>query len=481
MAGPLHALDPRRPVLVGLGAANESEPVSELMTRAVRAAADDAGAPSLLAGLDHVLVPQGSWSLTDPARTVARRVGAVDARTVFCEIGVSQQEVINHALTMVASGESDAVAVVGGEGRAWARAGGVESDEEVEPPDQVLTRPPEFVADIEVAAGIAWPVVQQYALIENALGAAEGRSPDRQRHEIAALWARFNEVARTNPVAAFPAPLSADEIARPGPANRPLASPYNLWHSSQWTVDQASALLVCSAARAAAVGVPLDRWLFPHVALHCSSAVTLTARRHLHAWPAMGVLGRAAAARLGRPLREIALAELYSCFPVAVRVQQRELDLDQGATPTLTGGMAFAGGPFNHYVLLSTVTMGRRLRAVPGELGLVTTVSGMLSKPGLAVWSATPPADGGLVADLAAEADAATETRPVVEAPPPGSDPRRGGVRHRHLRRPGAGSTPSARSSWRTWPMGSAPLPPAKMPPPPVPRSPRAWSAGPSS
>jgi acetyl-CoA C-acetyltransferase len=199
-----------------------------------------------------------------------------------------------------------------------------------------------------------------------------------------------------------------------------LAFPYNLWHSSQWTVNQSSALLVCSAGAAAAAGVPPDRWLFPHVALHCSSAVTLTARRRLHAWPAMGVLGRAAAARLGRPLREIALAELYSCFPVAVRVQQRKLDLDQDATPTLTGGMAFAGGPFNHYVLLSTVTMGRRLRAVPGELGLVTTVSGMLSKPGLAVWSATPPADGGLVADLAAEADAATETRPVVDAPPPG-------------------------------------------------------------
>ena len=31
---------------------------------------------------------------------------------------------------MVASGESDAVAVVGGEARAWARGGGVESDEE---------------------------------------------------------------------------------------------------------------------------------------------------------------------------------------------------------------------------------------------------------------------------------------------------------------------------------------------------------------
>ena len=144
-------------MLVGLGSANESAPVRELMAQAVRAAGDDAGAPGLLTGLDHIVVPQGSWSLTDPARTVARRIGAASARTVLCEVGVSQQEVINHALTMVANGESDAVAVVGGEARAWARSGGVETDEDTRPPDQVLTRPPEFVAPIEVAAGMVWP------------------------------------------------------------------------------------------------------------------------------------------------------------------------------------------------------------------------------------------------------------------------------------------------------------------------------------
>ena len=97
-------------------------------------------------------------------------------------------------------------------------------------------------------------------------------------------------------------------------------------------------------------------------------------------------------AHLGRPLRELRLAEVYSCFPAAVRVQQRELGLDPAGTPTLTGGMAFAGGPFNHFVLQSLCVLGGRLRAEPAEQGLLTTVSGMLSKPGLAVWSATPPA-----------------------------------------------------------------------------------------
>ncbi len=112
----------------------------------------------------------------------------------------------------------------------------------------------------------------------------------------------------------------------------------------------------------------------------------------------MEVLGRAAAARIGRPVAEVDRLELYSCFPAAVRVQQRALGLDPVGTPTVTGGMAFAGGPFNNFVLQSTAAMAHVLRDEPGALGAVTTVSGLLTKPGIGVWSATPdgrPPAGG--------------------------------------------------------------------------------------
>jgi acetyl-CoA C-acetyltransferase len=416
---PDRAIDPRQPVVVGLGATNSPGPVVDLMTESVRRAAADAGAPELLGSIDRIVYTQGSWRLTDPGRTVARRIGAHRARTVLAEVGVSQQEVINAALAAVAAAECGAVAVVGAEARAWERQGGVEADEETEPPDDALMRPSEFIAPIEIAAGLAWPVIQQYALIENALAAAEELSSEMQREQIAALWSRFNEVATRNPDAAFGAPRSAHEIATPGTGNRPLAFPYNLRHSTQWTVDQSSALLICSTESATRMGIPRERWLFPHVALHCSEAVTLTARKRLHAWPAMGVLGRAAEAHLGVALRDLRLAEVYSCFPAAVRVQQRELGLDPSGTPTLSGGMAFSGGPFNHYVLQSLVTLGRRLRDEPDELGLLTTVSGMLSKPGLAVWAAWPPSRATLLADLTADARTATEVVPVVDEPPP--------------------------------------------------------------
>jgi acetyl-CoA C-acetyltransferase len=412
---PRRHFDPHTPVLVGVGTATSSASVVDLMTGAALAAGLDSGSSTLLGTVERVEVPQGSWSLKDPARIVAARVGAKDAQTYRYELGVSQQEVITQALIAIAQGEVDTVLVVGGEARTWARSGGEEGDVNHRPPDVTVTRPPAFVAPIEMAAGIVVPPVQQYALIENALAAHEHLDPTAHRDEVARLWARFNQVAQANPEALFPTPRSAMDIATPGPKNRPLAYPYNVRHASQWTVDQGSALLFCSAERAEATGVPRDRWVFPHVALHVSEAISLTSRRDMHSWPAMGVLGRAAAAHLQQPLSEIPIAEVYSCFPAAVRVQQRQLGLDPEGTPTVTGGMTFAGGPFNHFVFMAMATVVRQLREESSDLGLVTTVCGMLSKPGLAVWSATPPATkrGVLIADMAATASAHTATRPV--------------------------------------------------------------------
>jgi acetyl-CoA C-acetyltransferase len=127
------------------------------------------------------------------------------------------------------------------------------------------------------------------------------------------------------------------------------------------------------------------------------------------------VLGTASARRLGHPVAEAELIELYSCFPAAVRVQQRALGLEPGSTPTITGGMAFAGGPFNNFVLQSTAAVAIALRSRPGSLGVVTTVSGLLTKPGIGAWSASPDGQPALLGDLGEEAASATGVMDVVE------------------------------------------------------------------
>jgi acetyl-CoA C-acetyltransferase len=420
------SVDPRTPVLVGVGEAHRPvdgsgavEPL-ELMVEAAQAAAADAGAPSLLASVAMLAVPEGTWSYPDPGRLVAGRVGATGARTVRADVGVPQTAPVAVALDRIRRGELDVALVVGAEAMASAtaaqRAGGSvpETAQEGATPDERWSPQGEIMADAEVQAGM-WAPVDQYACIENALGHAEGQPFDEQLDDIAALWASFNAVATTNPLAAFGEPRTAAQLRVAGPGNRPLASPYAKWHVSQWSVDQAAALLLCSAGQAEAAGVPRDRWLFPHACVESEHMASLSRRAELHRWPAMGILGDAVAAHLGRPLREIEVQELYSCFPVAVRVQQRELHLDPGAPATVTGGMTFAGGPLNNFTYQATVEVAQRLRAAPDALGMVTTVSGLLTKPGITVWGAQP-APELLVADFGAEAAAATATLEVTNS-----------------------------------------------------------------
>ncbi len=281
-------------------------------------------------------------------------------------------------------------------------------------PDVLHRRPGPLLEAVEVAHRL-WDPVLQYAMIEQAFRKARGRTLDEGRGRVAALWADFNRVARHNPAASFPAPMEPSAIATPSPTNRPLAFPYNRWHASQWTVDQAAALLVCSVESARRFGIATDRWLFPLVGLESSHAVSLVSRAEPHRWPAMEVLALAASERLGRPVGDAEWIELYSCFPAAVEVQQRAIGVDPSRTPTVTGGMSFAGGPFNNFVYQAMGAMVPILRDDPGSLGVVTTVSGLLTKPAIGVWSTEPDGRPPLVADLAADAEAATRALDAVE------------------------------------------------------------------
>jgi acetyl-CoA C-acetyltransferase len=150
------------------------------------------------------------------------------------------------------------------------------------------------------------------------------------------------------------------------------------------------------------------------VALESSFSVPVVLRRELHRWPAMEVLGETAADHLGDPLTAMDYTELYSCFPAAVRVQQRALRLPVDGVPIITGGEPFAGGPWNNFVLQTTVAMVEKVRAAPGTRGLVTTVSGFLNKPGLAVYSTAPGDRPLLVADMRDRAEAATASAPLA-------------------------------------------------------------------
>jgi acetyl-CoA C-acetyltransferase len=84
--------------------------------------------------------------------------------------------------------------------------------------------------------------------------------------------------------------------------------------------------------------------------------------------------------------------DLYSCFPSAVQVAAAELGLGLDRPLTVTGGLTFAGGPWNNYVTHGIATMMTHLRADPEAYGLCTANGGHLSKHAVGVYSCRPPA-----------------------------------------------------------------------------------------
>jgi len=81
---------------------------------------------------------------------------------------------------------------------------------------------------------------------------------------------------------------------------------------------------------------------------------------------------------------------------------------------TVTGGMAFAGGPYNNYVIQATCRMAELLRERRGQTGLVTSVSGVLTKQGFGVWSTAAGTSGFRWEDVTAQVDASIDRKRVL-------------------------------------------------------------------
>jgi acetyl-CoA C-acetyltransferase len=398
------SLDPRTPVVVGAATLtqrvddpDEGVEAIELMRRVAVAAAHDSGAGGdLLASTGMVLVPKGTWTYQDPGRQVAATFGATP-HTVLAEVGVLQQTMLTRAAQAIAAGRVDVALVVGGEDKhrqLRAAIAGVERPPTVEPgaPDELWRPDGDILTRVEIERDLAVPA-QQYAVMEQALRHAEGRDDAAQAARLGALWARFAAVAATRPDAWDRSAPGPADIVEPGASNRMLASPYTRRLCSQWNVDQAAALVLVSAAEADRRGVPRDRWIFPWAAAESNAMIPMPARAELHRSAAMAHVGRAlvdAVDGLGS-LAEVDLVDLYSCFPAAVGIGARELGLDEERPLTLTGGMTFGGGPLNNYVLQALATLVQALRQQPGATGLVTAISGMMTKPGGSLWSTEPP------------------------------------------------------------------------------------------
>jgi acetyl-CoA C-acetyltransferase len=422
---------PHTPVIVGVGFHDEptadplacAEPYA-LMVRAVRRAAEDAGSADLVRQLESISVPQGMWQYRNPGKLVADALGCPGATSVIADLGVLQLTLLDDLCRAVARGEQTLGVVTGGEAqfrelRSMITRQPVADTEQPDGtplPDVHHTSPDPFCSDLEPARGLNVPV-EYFAIIESALRHADGLDVETHRDRLARLYADFSAIAAANPRAWRREPVSADEIRNPSARNAMLAFPYTKRHCSQWNVNQAVAILVCSAERADALGLPRDGWIYPLAAVVSRHVVVLAQQRRLHSHPGTVLSGERARTLAGVATSDVTAAELYSCFPSAIQSFARDLRLDDACPLTVTGAMPFAGGPFNHFSLNGVARMAEVLREGRSSrrVGLVSNLSGIFGKQACALFSNVPSPDGYRYEDVTAEVAAMDVPLPLVD------------------------------------------------------------------
>ena len=337
----------------------------------------------------------------DPGDTAVTAIG-----------GNSPQSLVNTTCLDILERRADVVLLGGAETwrtRSAARKAGDELDWTVEPDD---TEPARLIgADVdmnhaaEVGRGVMMPV-QVYPLFEQALRHADGLDDASHRARISELWSRFSTVAAGNEHAWIQQEFSPETIATVTDDNRMVGYPYTKLMNSNNAVEQSAALILTSVEEAEALGIDRDRWVFPLAGTDARDHVYMSERADLHSSPAIRYAARACLDLGGVGVDDLAHVDLYSCFPSAVQIGANEIGLSLERQLTVTGGLSFAGGPWNNYVMHAIATMAEVLRGDPGSVGLCTANGGYTTKHAFGIYSTEPPADGFRHASPQAEVDA---------------------------------------------------------------------------
>ena len=419
-----NTIDPRTPILVGQAQVAQHKdhlesaagPI-ELMSQAVREAFADAGIQNLsmknarknAATIDALRVVRSlSTRNTNPARDIARTLEiSANEYGLTPHGGNMPQYLVNNAALQIRDNGAQMIVLTGGESfrsRRRARAAKMtlpwmelkenQEGQEGQGPtalgeDLVMNH------EIELAHNIMLPI-EIYPMFETALRYRDKRTVAEHQKYISELWSRFSEVAATNPHAWIRQSYSAQVIRTPTPDNRMIGFPYTKLMNSNNDVDMAAALVMCSVERAEAMGIARDKWIFLHAGTDCHEHNFVSHRYSFTDTPAIRIGGQRVLELAKKSIDEIEILDLYSCFPSAVQLGAESLGVSLDRQLTCTGGLSFAGGPFNNYVMHAIATTMTKLREKPQETGLVWANGGYATKHAFGVYATTPNPQGFL-------------------------------------------------------------------------------------
>ena len=374
----------------------ESKEPAEMMVDAVTKAAEDAHCRALMSESGSIRVIRGIWPYENPGKFIAERIGNPQAETVITPYGGNfVQTVVNHSALDIRDGNHEIIIITGAEcGRSQAKAAATKTDlkwsELKGNPDRSIGEEVEMRGKEESGLGMGRPI-QMYPMFENALRHHLQESISDHLQRIAKLWSGFSEVASKNPNAWIKEIKTPEDLMTISRSNRPVSVPYTKLMNSNNSVDQAAALILTSVSKARALGIPESQWIYPWSGTDAHDTYFVSNRDNLYSSPAIRIAGRRCLEIAGLNTSDIDLVDVYSCFPVAVQIAAREIGLDMTKPLTITGGLTFAGGPLNNYVMHSIARMTQLLREKSGKKGFITANGGYLTKHAFGTYSSEPP------------------------------------------------------------------------------------------
>jgi len=259
-------------------------------------------------------------------------------------------------------------------------------------PDHYVKAKEDLYVSQEVDA-LGMMAVGYYAIIESAMRYKNNRTLKEHEKFLGDYYERFSEIAAENPHAWNQETFSSKEIGTPSVKNKRIAYPYNKLHNSSWNVNQASALILTSEEIANSLNIPSVKRVYPLISSETNHMIGVIQRPDLTAPVGLQLATDYLLETVANNQIQPTLYELYSCFPVAVQLFSEALKVPDNIDKTITGGMPFAGGPLNNYLLHATAQMLMKIREHTDEIGLITGVSGMMTKQSLAIWGKDPMMD----------------------------------------------------------------------------------------
>ena len=386
-----------RSVVIGVSAIQQKgkfENLDEallLMDQAVKAALSDAGNKLVKNYIDEIRIPKGFWRYRDPGKWIAKNNDFKSIPiTYVSKIGVLQQNLINDACLKIENGEINASIILGGEARYKQLRSIIEKKEYSETkldenPDFYIKAKEDLYGDEELAE-LGAMAVGYYAAMETAIRKNDGETIDDHQNNIASMYEEFSKIASNNKDGWIDSPYSKEEILDNNNKNKMLAYPYNKLHCTSWNVNQSAALIICSEELANKLEIDKNKRVYPITSSENNHMIAIQQRPKL--FDSLGM--KYAANSINKVIERLDITldayDLYSCFPAAIKMFSKSLGLDNEISKTITGSMAYAGGPLNSFVLHSTVKMIQKIRTSELSHGLVTGVSGMMTKQSFCVW-----------------------------------------------------------------------------------------------